>query len=147
MPRIPNSIKSPEQIITGSGSLERLYRHARGLLALQDKIRAEVPGEVFVAAFEAGTLHLVTPSSALATRLRYQQRRFTNYLEVDGERVSAIRVSVRPNLTRPEPEPPTTRTLPAESARTVAEAADYIEDEALRKALLALSSRTGDPSF
>lgn len=143
MPRIPDSIKRPEQIISGSGSLKRLYRHARDLLALQDKIRAEVPGEVFVAAFEAGTLHLVTPSSALATRLRYQQRRFTNFLEFDGQRITAIRVSVRPDLAQPEQETPEGRIMTPDGARSIAEAADYVEDEGLRAALKALSNRTG----
>ncbi len=143
MPRFPESVKKPTEILKGRGTIGRLYRHARELLALQERISNLVPGDVRVAAFEDGTLHLVTPSSALATRLRYQQRRFIGALEFDGKPVSAVRVSVRPELAeRYEPEPGPAPKMSAANASQIAETAKYIEDEALRAAIMRLSTRS-----
>lgn len=144
MPRIHDSIKSPKRILEGKGSISRLYRHARGLLEMQARIREVVPGDIYVAGFDQGVLHLVTPSAALATRLRYQQRRFIGNLEFEGNAVSSLRVSVRPELEQPAPEPTRHRQMSEASARRVAETAEYIEDDALREALIRLSSHTND---
>ncbi|MDZ7686890.1 MAG: DUF721 domain-containing protein [Gammaproteobacteria bacterium] len=144
MPRIHDSIKSPIRILKGKGAISRLYRHARALLDMQARIREVVPGDIYVAGFHDGVLHLVTPSAALATRLRYQQRRFTGTLEFEGKPVKSLRVSVRPDLEKPAPEPAQNREMSEASARRVAETAEYIEDDGLREALIRLSSHSKD---
>lgn len=145
MPRIPDSIKSPKQILSGRGALGRLYRHANELLNVEKRVRAEVNGDVRVAGFESGALHLVTPSAALATRLRYQQRRFIGVLEVAGARVTSLKVSVRPEaFTRNEPPPREAKPLSPANSRRVTETAEYIEDDDLREALLRLARHTRD---
>lgn len=145
MPRIHDSIKKPTDILSGKGAIGRLYRRARGLMELQQRIREIVPGDIYVAAFEDGAIHLVTPSAALATRLRYQQRRFIGNLALEGKAVTAIRVSVRPELAdRYEPEPVERQSMSRETARRIAETAEYIEDEELRKAMIRLSKHSSD---
>jgi len=118
--------------------------HARTLLALQGYIRNIVPGDIFVAACDAGYLHLVTPSSALATRIKYNQRKIIAQLRAKtGGHIERISVSVRPELTKPEvPTSPAADPLSPDNARLMASAAQYIEDEGLRKALLRLAGHT-----
>lgn len=147
MPRIPDSVKNPGEILSGRGAIGRLYRQARDRLELQDHIREVVPGEIYVAAFDQGVLHLVTPSAALATRLRYQQRRFIGKLALDGQAVSGLKVSVRPEMAqRYEPAPREPRAMSRETAKQVADAARHIDDEGLREAIIRLSSRGSDSS-
>ena len=117
--------------------------HARQLLAIQDEIRRIVPPNVKVASIADKTLHLVTPSSAAATQIRYRQRTIITTLRKIASHlhVEQIQVSVRPE---PEPQEPTTRPpVPPseENARQLASTAKYIEHDPLRKALMRLSMR------
>jgi len=89
------------------------------------------------------TLHLVTSSSAAATQIRYRQRNIISAVRRQGSKfnISKIKVSVRPEepeyvpLSKPPSAPST------ENARQLVATAQYIEDEALRKALIKLSKR------
>lgn len=143
MPRIPDSVRNPGEILRGkAGTLHNLYVHADKLLQLQSLVRQIVPGDVYVAAFDSGTLHLITPSSALATRLKYNQKKLISLIRQQANYpVAGIKVSVRPD---PAPASPATRaaaTLSPASARHLAATAKYIEDAGLRKALIQLSNR------
>lgn len=105
-----------------------------------------MPGDIYVAHCSPDELHLITPSSALATRLKYNQRKLVAQLrQVAGVTTARIRVSVRPDyLSAPRPEPAAAIPLSAENARHIASAAKYIEDEDLRKALINLSKRANE---
>lgn len=143
MPRLHDSIKNPGQILANTpGTLRSLLDHARQLLWLQQEVRSLVPGNIFVAACEDGCLHLVTPSSALATRIKYNQRKLVASLRSGGQKIARIRISVRPDYIQTRPSlPRATNAISPENARHMASAAQYIEDEDLRKALIRLSNR------
>lgn len=144
MPRIPESVRKPTQIIgQKTGTLQSLYNHARHLLALQAKVRAMVPGDIYVAAFDDGILHLITPSSALATRLRYHQHKLIETLRrKDRLQIGKLKVSVRPDPIPADPTHHEAIPLSPENAHHMALAAKYIEDDGLRKAMIRLSRRT-----
>ena len=143
MPRIHDSIKNPRQILgSAPGALHRVLDHARQLLDLQTRVREILPGDIFVAACDDKCLHLVTPSSALATRVKYNQRKLLAVLGDHGRSITRIKVSVRPEYHRTDkPAPRSANAISPENARHLASVAKYIEDEALRKALLDLSKR------
>ena len=148
MPRIPDSIQSPSQILrTGRGTLHHLIDHARELLDIQQHVRQVVPGTVYVAALDADCLHLITPSSALATRVRYNQRKLLAALrQRTGKSIVRVKVSVRPEQIPAAPrEPRAAHPLSPEAAQHLASSAKYIEDEDLRKAIIRLSNRALGP--
>jgi hypothetical protein len=142
--KIPKSLKRTAQIIGNPrGILYKTYSHSRDLLKLQSAIRDFVPSNVFVASMSNETLHLITSSSAAATQIRYRQRNIISAVRRQTSKfnINKIKVSVRPE----EPEftpllkPPTAPSK--DNARQLATTAQYIEDEALRKALIKLSKR------
>ena len=144
MARIPKSLKRPAQIIGNPSSrLYRIYSQSRDLLDIQSVIRKFVPSSVHVASLDNETLHLVANSSAVATQIRYRQRIIISAVRRQASEfnINQIKVSVRPDEpefspTLKPPSPPS-----AENARQLAATAQYIEDEALRKALIKLSKR------
>lgn len=143
MTRIPDSIRTPQQIL--GGSLQTLYDHARSLLELQAKVRSIVPGDIYVAACESGTLHLVTPSAGLATRVRYNQRKLIARLHQPGKYlIERVKVSVRPDSVLQRPDVRNALPPSLESGRHIEATAKYIEDEGLRKALIRLAGRARD---
>lgn len=148
MPRIHDSIKDSRQILaSSSASLHRLWDHANRLLALQQEVRRLVPDDIYVAACEGDCLHLVTPSSALATRVKYNQRKLVAMLGHHRKGITRIKISVRPDYFKLRRDTPSVaNSISPENARHLASAAKYIEDEDLRKALLRLSNRTSSPS-
>jgi len=150
----PKYFKDPKQLFARPRSrLNKLFSHSQDLILLQNTLRQTFPGEVYVASLLEGTLHLVTPSAALATRLKYRQSAIKAALEQvslhgSGAKnrketvyIEQIKVSVRPNFK--SPTPPTRSAIPPspQTANLIAETAQYIEDEPLRKALLRLSER------
>ncbi|MCB1692170.1 MAG: DUF721 domain-containing protein [Pseudomonadales bacterium] len=140
MTRIPGSIKRPSQLL--GGSLGPLMQHARQLIELQNRVRAIIPGEIHVASIDAGTLHLIVPSAGLATRVRYNQRKLIARLHQPGKlSVERVKVSVRPDAPQHAPDSRTARPPSAESGRSIASTAKYIEDAGLRKALMKLADR------
>jgi len=154
MARHPKYFKDPKQLFARPRSkLNKIFSHSQDLIALQNTLRQTFPGEVYVASLVEGTLHLVTPSASLATRLKYRQKAIKDSLEQlnfqdtgakhqkKAIHVEQIKISVRPNF-KP-PTPPTRYAIPPtpQTARLIAETAQYIEDGPLRKALLRLSKR------
>jgi len=142
--RIHKSLKRPTQILANPrGLLYKVYSQSRDLLKLQSIVRKFVPSTVYVASLSNETLHLVTSSSAAATQIRYRQRNIISAVRRQESKfdINKIKVSVRPDepesipLLRP-PSPPSD-----ENARQLAATAQYIEDDALRKALINLSKR------
>lgn len=146
MPRIPDSIKNPRQILSSTpGTLHRLLDHARQLIDLQDQLRDLVSGELYVAACDDGCLHLITPSAALATRIKYNQRKLLAQVRRSGRNVARIKISVRPEFG--QTRAPLARSAPQLSAKNaghLVSVAKCIEDEGLRKALIQLSQRATD---
>ena len=137
------AFKQPPQILSlAKGNLNQLLSHSKSLLAIQSVIRKIVPGDIFVAALTNGELHLITPSAALATRIKYTQAIIISSLRQRHQPylIESIKISVRPgyfSVTKPASRP-----LPvsAKSAEQIAETAKYIEDSALRKALIRLAA-------
>jgi hypothetical protein len=147
MPRFPESLRRPAQILgTNQGTLHTLYAHVQALLDLQGVIRAVVPGDVYVASCDAAVIHLITPSPALATRLRYGHRKLIAALrDKAGIDLQQVKVSVRPNYVPPQPRLRPAKPLSPENARHLASTAKYIEDDSLRIALIRLSDRASKP--
>ena len=157
MARHPNYFKDPTQLFTRPRSrLNKIFSHSQDLITLQNALRQTFPGEVYVASLVDGTLHLVTPSASLATRLKYRQSAIKASLEQvflhgsgsknrkEAVHVEQIKISVRPNFKPPTPPTRSAIAPTPQTAKLIAETAQYIEDEPLRKALLRLSKR-GDP--
>ncbi len=149
MSKIPDSLRRPYQILASQdGSLRKIYAQSSSLLAVQSIIRQYAPANVYVASIRDETLHLITSSSVVATQIRYRQRSIVSAVRRSGltnsptNIVSRLKVSVRPE--QPESLAPVREPVPisTENARNLVTAAKYIEDDALRKALIRLSKRT-----
>jgi hypothetical protein len=155
MARLTKYYKDPKQLFSRPRSrLNKIFSHTQNLIQLQNALRRTFPGEVYVASLEEGTLHLITPSASLATRLKYRQSAIKAALEgveILGSQnrkttiqVEQINISVRPNFKLPTPLTKPAIAPTRQAARHIAETAQYIEDEPLRKALIKLSKR-GEP--
>jgi hypothetical protein len=136
------AFRRPGQILSqAKGTLNRLLAQTDDLILLQRLVRKVVAGDIFVASLDQGQLHVITPSAALATRLKYSQKAVIASLQQrkNPYLIDSIKISVRPDYIPPaKPE----RRMPRVSlsnAEHIAETAQYIEDEALRKALFSLS--------
>ena len=144
MSRIPKTFLSPAQIFSNhKGFLNKVYGQTQDLLAIQSVVRNFVPDSVFVASFSNEILHLTTNSSAAATQIRYRQRNIISAVRRTASQyeVTSIKVSVRPEA--PKYNPPSIEPTPPSpsNAQLLADTAQYIEDDALRKALIKLSKR------
>jgi len=149
VPKIHSYIKSPDQLLQQSrGSLKAIFNHSLVLLAIETVVRKVLDcnehDSVQVASYNKGSLHLITHSAALATRIKYSQRAMIAALKHLKKpfHIKTVKVSVKPELHK---APQTTRSalaLSAENAKYIANAAKYIEDDALRKALIKLSDQT-----
>ncbi|MGI9322661.1 MAG: DciA family protein [Pseudomonadales bacterium] len=123
-------------------TLRPLIANAERLLGLESLIRRFVSAEASIGSLKGGCLTLVTASSAEATRLRYQQRHLLAALrQADPSLgVNKLKVLVRPVIQKnPVHRSPGRRRLSRKSAKRIARAADYIQDQPLRKALLKLA--------
>lgn len=142
MTRLPKSIKSTHQILTGSNHiLQSLYTQSLALESIEQIVRQFVPEDVSVASFDNHVLTLAVSSSAVSTRIRYRQRNIISALRRSnsGLAVESIKIIVRPIIeTEPRVEPAMQPISPA-NARQIEETAKYIEDEPLRKALIRLA--------
>lgn len=145
-----------------SGSILREYGNAvhqlyvqtsrvRRLQLIVDPYLASIASDARVAAFDGTTLTLtLTDASAapLATRLRYAipqlTRSLRNHTEFHG--LTDITVNVRPHPDTPTKAPPERPPISTDTARHIERTAQYIEDDALRKALesLAKTARESD---
>ncbi len=171
MPKPIGSLRLSGQILkSGKGHLRSIYDQTRRLKALHRRVTQHVHGDIDVASFNDGDLHLIASSAASATRIRYRRKVLISILNREpGPTIHSIRVSVSPKTGNPLSEPiaarntdsdgngaypkPTdnnqrnwsatlqAREISRRSAKHLAETASYIEDEHLRKALERLSKR------
>ena len=132
--------KHPSEIMSESSLLNKLRSNANKLLSIEDLIQRNLSLNLRVAALQGDTLHLIAPSSSAATNMRYRQQTIISLIR-NQYPIEKLKLSVRPN----EPPPPPYRKPPitpsAANARQIATAAQYIENEGLRKALIKLSRR------
>ncbi len=145
MTRIPKSIRSTRQILQGTNHiLHSLLTQSRQLVKIEQAIRRFVPDEFAVASLHEGELLLTTASSASATRIRYRQRNILSSLRhaAPGLPVDSIKIRVQPDVKKVEENQEESRFLSERNSHQIAETAKYIEDPALRKALINLSLRT-----
>ncbi|MEJ6684500.1 MAG: DUF721 domain-containing protein [SAR86 cluster bacterium] len=136
------AFKQPPQILSqAKGMLNRLLAQSKTLLEIQLVVRKIVPGDIFVAALTNGELHLITPSAALATRVKYSQPMLISSLRQRHKPylVDSIRLSVQPSYFPPEKLTRAPLPASAKNAEQIADTAKYIEDTALRTALIRLS--------
>ena len=145
MTRVPKSIKSTRQILRGTNHiLQTLYAQSRDILAIEAVVREILADDVSVASLKDHELTLTSPSSAVASKLRYRQRNIITALKRTGIDVNSIKIKVLPSY-QPFVEEQRERTLSGRNAEHLEESAQYIEDEALRKALIKLAKR-GKPA-
>ena len=136
--------KHPSEIMRESSLLNKLRSNANKLLSIEDLIQRNLSLNLQVAALKGDTLHLIAPSSSAATNMRYRQQTIISLLR-NQYPISKLKLSVRPNEPPPLPyrKPPIKPS--SENARQIAIAAQYIENEGLRKALIKLSRRAHKP--
>lgn len=138
-------MKTPVQVFNNSQSLlHELYVQTQKLTKLQKILLKYLPEPVFISSYSEGVLHLFTAQSALATRIRYDER---NLLVQLGSNPSfsglqQIKVSVRPGRAPSKTvefiHPP----ISEENARLIVSSAEYIEDDSLKEALINLANHT-----
>jgi hypothetical protein len=136
------AFRRPGQILSqANGTLNRLLAKTNDLILLQRLVRKIVAGDIFVASLEHGQLHVITPSAALATRLKYNRKAVIASLQQrkNPYTIDSIKISVRPDYTASIKSERHMPHVSLSSAEHIAETAQYIEDDALRKALFRLS--------
>ena len=148
MPDLPKSITLPRQMFRNrQGVLRNIYAETRILLDIQAAVKAVLPADLHVAALNDGELHLVTPSAAVATRIKYSQKSLLGALKAERlpSPVTSIKVSVRPfyGFDSPNSNQPERQAVApnAENGRQIRSAAAHIDDPDLKSALLKLSER------
>ncbi|MDG1444383.1 MAG: DciA family protein [Pseudomonadales bacterium] len=149
----PKTVKDTKELLsTSRGSLKNIINHAKALLSLQSIISDQYPhypaDEIRVASLNDGHLELTTASAASTTRIKYSQQTLISALrrQKPPHFVDSIAVSVRPQFHTATISTPDTKALSDQSAQNIAEAAKYIEDEPLRKALIRLADRKKRPT-
>jgi len=136
--------KHPLEIMSESSLLTKLNSYAEKLIRIETLIQKNLSLNLRVAALKDRTLHLVAPSSSLATSVRYRQHTIVSLLRKQYA-IENLKLSVRPNEpTQPRCLKPPIRPSP-ENARQIATTAQYIENDGLRKALIKLSKRAYTP--
>lgn len=142
MTRVPKYIKSTHQILKEPNHiLHSLYTQSQELLRVEQTVHRHIDEKVSVASFKNNELTLTAVSGAVATKIRYRQRKLISTLRRGGLDVNIIKIKVQPTLSTPE-QPVVERYLSPENAHQLVETAQYIEHEPLRKALIALSKRS-----
>ena len=140
--RLPESLKSPDQILRGSNNiLEALFSQSRELARVQQIARRVLDHDVSVGPLKSGNLTFFTQSAALTTRLRYRQRQLLAALRRAGFDVEQVRFRVQPQVTERAPTL-AERTLSDVSASHLRQSAAFIKDPALRSAMEKLSRRS-----
>jgi hypothetical protein len=144
MARLPKSITLPGRMFRQpKGVLRNIFDEAAILLDIQAAVKEVVRSDIQVAGLNDGELHLVTPSAAIATRIKYSQKSIIGILKTRrGDKpIKTIRISVRPIFDKPER--PDREALPpnAANARQLEAAADHVSDPELKEALRRLAAR------
>ncbi len=115
---------------------------ARALLntqaALERALPAAIAGHVRVMQLENGALSLACDSGAIASRLRHQSEALLAQLVKHGVTVSAVRISVNPDLLPRYVHPVEKTGLPAAALDDLAHLNTDIEDGPLKDALTRL---------
>lgn len=142
MSRVPKSIRSTQQILKGSNHiLHSLYAQSQDLRTIQQIVDGVLDVETSVASLKNNELTLLTSKSTQATQIRYRQRNIISTLRRRGLEVSSLKIKVQPIFSAKKPED-SERYLTPRNASQLQLTAAYIEDEALRNALINLSKRT-----
>ena len=142
MSRVPKSIRSTQQILKGSNHiLHSLYAQSQELRTIQQIVDGVLDVETSVASLKNNELTLLTAKSTQATQIRYRQRNIISTLRRRGLEVSSLKIKVQPIFSAKKPED-SERYLTPRNASQLQLTAAYIEDEALRNALINLSKRT-----
>ena len=142
MSRVPKSIRSTQQILKGSNHiLHSLYAQSQELRTIQQIVDGVLDVETSVASLKNNELTLLTAKSTQATQIRYRQRNIISTLRRRGLEVSSLKIKVQPIFSAKKPED-SERYLTPRNASQLQQTAAYIEDEALKNALLKLSNRT-----
>lgn len=135
--------------ILGEAVPRSVSARGRTTLRLQHQLKrnrpANLPPDIQVAWLRAGTLGLLAPSGASATRLRFESRRLVHEIaQIEGfAEVRHIRVLVRPPQPAPRSLPRRARLSPRAGAQLQEFAASLPQDSALRAVLEKLSRRSG----
>ena len=142
MSRVPKSIRSTQQILKGSNHiLHSLYAQSQELRTIQQIVDGVLDVETSVASLKNNELTLLTAKSTQATQIRYRQRNIISTLRRRGLEVSSLKIKVQPIFSAKKPED-SERYLTPRNASQLQQTAAYIEDEALKNALIKLSRRT-----
>ena len=142
MSRVPRSIRSTQQILKGSNHiLHSLYAQSQELRTIQQIVDGVLDVETSVASLKNNELTLLTAKSTQATQIRYRQRNIISTLRRRGLEVSSLKIKVQPIFSAKKPED-SERYLTPRNASQLQQTAAYIEDEALKNALIKLSKRT-----
>ena len=142
MSRVPRSIRSTQQILKGSNHiLHSLYAQSQELRTIQQIVDGVLDVETSVASLKNNELTLLTAKSTQATQIRYRQRNIISTLRRRGLEVSSLKIKVQPIFSAKKPED-SERYLTPSNASQLQQTAAYIEDEALKNALIKLSKRT-----
>jgi len=97
--------------------------------------------ETSVGSLKNNELTLLTAKSTQATQIRYRQRNIISALRRRGLEVFSLKIRVQPTFSAKVPED-SDRYLTRQVASQLQQTAAYIEDEALKNALIRLSERT-----
>ena len=142
MSRVPKSIRSTQQILKGSNHiLHSLYAQSQDVRTIQEIVDGVLDVETSVASLKNNELTLLTSKSTQATQIRYRQRNIISTLRRRGLEVSSLKIKVQPIFSAKKPED-SERYLTPQNASQLQQTAAYIEDEALKNALIKLSKRT-----
>ena len=142
MSRVPKSIRSTQQILKGSNHiLHLLYAQSQELGTIQQIVDDVLDVKTSVGSLKNNELTLLTARSTQATRVRYSQRNIISALRRRGLEVSSLKIKVQPIFSAKKPED-SERYLTPQNASQLQQTAAYIEDEALKNALIKLSKRT-----
>jgi hypothetical protein len=142
MSRVPKSIRSTQQILKGSNHiLHSLYAQSQDLRTIQQIVDNVLDVETSVASLKNNALTLLTAKSTRATQIRYRQRNIISALRRRGLEVSSLKIKVQPIFSAKKHED-SERYLTSQNASQLQQTAAYIEDEALKNALIKLSNRT-----
>jgi hypothetical protein len=145
MVRKPNPLSNPSSLFARTDTiLGALFRKAQHLATLQHLLDRHLPiparGYFQVASYAEEHLLLVTDSAHRAATLRYREAELIRSLKEEPElhHLKRIRFAIRP-AALPEKRTKSREPLTDRAARHIASSAKYIEDVALRKALIKLS--------
>ena len=142
MSRVPKSIRSTLQILKGSNHiLHLLYAQSQELGTIQQIVDDVLDVKTSVGSLKNNELTLLTARGTQATQLRYSQRNIISALRRRGLEVSSLKIKVQPIFSAKKPED-SERYLTPQNASQLQQTAAYIEDEALKNALIKLSKRT-----